>query len=130
MEADGVPRICTKEPGGAGIGIIPAFIAAPAIASGALVRLFSDWRLVDAYADRTVHAVPTPTMGGLAMYAGFIVAMGIYPQRRWTALEAGAHAFVLLVQDIPGYETLCELITRARRAARPCRRARRRRSCA
>jgi UDP-GlcNAc:undecaprenyl-phosphate GlcNAc-1-phosphate transferase len=27
--------------------------------------------------DRTVHAVPTPTMGGLAMYAGFIVAMGI-----------------------------------------------------
>jgi UDP-GlcNAc:undecaprenyl-phosphate GlcNAc-1-phosphate transferase len=27
--------------------------------------------------DRTVHAAPTPTMGGLAMYAGFIVAMGI-----------------------------------------------------
>jgi UDP-GlcNAc:undecaprenyl-phosphate GlcNAc-1-phosphate transferase len=27
--------------------------------------------------DRTVHAVPTPTMGGLAMYAGFIVAMVI-----------------------------------------------------
>ena len=27
--------------------------------------------------DRTVHAVPTPTMGGLAMYAGFLVGMGI-----------------------------------------------------
>ena len=27
--------------------------------------------------DRTVHAVPTPTLGGLAMYAGFLVGMGI-----------------------------------------------------
>jgi DNA-binding transcriptional LysR family regulator len=47
--------------GGAGIGILPDFIAAPAIASGALVRLFSDWRLTGAYADRTVHAVYPPT---------------------------------------------------------------------
>lgn len=27
--------------------------------------------------DRTVHASPTPTMGGIAMYAGFLVAMGL-----------------------------------------------------
>ena len=27
--------------------------------------------------DRTVHATPTPTMGGIAMYAGFLVAMGM-----------------------------------------------------
>ncbi|MDH5314347.1 MAG: undecaprenyl/decaprenyl-phosphate alpha-N-acetylglucosaminyl 1-phosphate transferase, partial [Actinomycetota bacterium] len=27
--------------------------------------------------DRTVHAVPTPTMGGLAMYAGFLVGMAL-----------------------------------------------------
>jgi UDP-GlcNAc:undecaprenyl-phosphate/decaprenyl-phosphate GlcNAc-1-phosphate transferase len=27
--------------------------------------------------DRSVHAVPTPTMGGLAMYAGFLVGMGV-----------------------------------------------------
>ncbi|HEY6567783.1 MAG TPA: MraY family glycosyltransferase [Actinomycetota bacterium] len=27
--------------------------------------------------DRTVHAVPTPTMGGLAMYAGFLAGMGL-----------------------------------------------------
>ena len=27
--------------------------------------------------DRTVHASPTPTMGGIAMYAGFLVAMAI-----------------------------------------------------
>jgi UDP-GlcNAc:undecaprenyl-phosphate GlcNAc-1-phosphate transferase len=27
--------------------------------------------------DRTVHAVPTPTMGGLAMYAGFLAGMAI-----------------------------------------------------
>jgi UDP-GlcNAc:undecaprenyl-phosphate/decaprenyl-phosphate GlcNAc-1-phosphate transferase len=27
--------------------------------------------------DRTVHAVPTPTMGGLAMYAGFLAGLGL-----------------------------------------------------
>ncbi len=27
--------------------------------------------------DRTVHAVPTPTMGGLAMYGGFLVGLGV-----------------------------------------------------
>ena len=27
--------------------------------------------------DRTVHAVATPTMGGLAMYAGFLAGMGV-----------------------------------------------------
>ena len=27
--------------------------------------------------DRSVHAVPTPTMGGLAMYAGFLAGMGV-----------------------------------------------------
>lgn len=27
--------------------------------------------------DRTVHAVPTPTMGGLAMYAGFLAGLGV-----------------------------------------------------
>lgn len=32
-----------------------------------------------------------------------IVALGIYPERKWTALEAGAHAFVL--KDA-GYEAL------------------------
>ena len=36
-----------------------------------------------------------------------IVAMGIYPQRTWTALEAGAHEFVL--KDA-GYEALREAI--------------------
>ena len=27
--------------------------------------------------DRSVHASPTPTMGGIAMYAGFLLAMGV-----------------------------------------------------
>ena len=47
--------------GGAGIGIIPDFIAIPALDSGTLVRLFPDWRLTGAYAARTVHAVYSPT---------------------------------------------------------------------
>jgi UDP-GlcNAc:undecaprenyl-phosphate GlcNAc-1-phosphate transferase len=31
---------------------------------------------IDQPSDRKLHVVPTPTMGGLAMWAGFIVAMG------------------------------------------------------
>lgn len=55
-----VARLAVVE-GGVGIGIIPDFIAMPAVASGTLVRLFDDWRLTGAYADRTVHAVYPPT---------------------------------------------------------------------
>ncbi|WP_373997118.1 LysR family transcriptional regulator [Duganella vulcania] len=47
--------------GGVGIGIVPDFIAAPGVASGALVRLFADWTLTGAYAERMVYAVYPPT---------------------------------------------------------------------
>ncbi|CAN7177327.1 LysR family transcriptional regulator [Pseudoduganella sp. LjRoot289] len=47
--------------GGVGIGIIPNFIAAPAVKSGTLVRLFPDWELIGGYTERTVHAVYPPT---------------------------------------------------------------------
>jgi UDP-GlcNAc:undecaprenyl-phosphate GlcNAc-1-phosphate transferase len=32
---------------------------------------------IDQPSDRKLHMVPTPTMGGLAMWAGFLVAMGV-----------------------------------------------------
>lgn len=32
---------------------------------------------IDQPSDRKLHVVPTPTMGGLAMWAGFLVAMGV-----------------------------------------------------
>lgn len=46
---------------GLGIGIVADFVAAPALASGAMVRLFPQWELVDAYAARVVYAVYAPT---------------------------------------------------------------------
>jgi hypothetical protein len=39
-----------------------------------------------------------------------VVALGIYPERRRAALDAGAHAFVL--KDA-GYDALCAAITGA-----------------
>lgn len=41
--------------------------------------------------DRTVHAVPTPTMGGLGMYAGFLVGLGIsFVLPFFSAMRAGS----------------------------------------
>jgi UDP-GlcNAc:undecaprenyl-phosphate GlcNAc-1-phosphate transferase len=39
-------------------------------------RLAVRYGAIDQPSDRKLHVVPTPTMGGLAMWAGFIVAMG------------------------------------------------------
>jgi DNA-binding transcriptional LysR family regulator len=47
--------------GGVGVGIVPDFIAADALAAGTLVRLFPEWRLGGGYTERTVHAVYPPT---------------------------------------------------------------------
>jgi len=48
------------------------FVATPIVRRGAVhVGAISEPN------DRTVHAVPTPTMGGIAMYAGFLVGMAI-----------------------------------------------------
>jgi UDP-GlcNAc:undecaprenyl-phosphate GlcNAc-1-phosphate transferase len=38
-------------------------------------RLALRWGAIDEPSERKVHSVPTPTMGGLAMWAGFLVAM-------------------------------------------------------
>jgi UDP-GlcNAc:undecaprenyl-phosphate GlcNAc-1-phosphate transferase len=41
--------------------------------------------------DRTVHAVPTPTMGGLGMYVGFLVGLGIsFVLPFFSAMRAGS----------------------------------------
>jgi UDP-GlcNAc:undecaprenyl-phosphate GlcNAc-1-phosphate transferase len=38
-------------------------------------RLALRWGAIDEPSERKVHSVPTPTMGGLAMWAGFLAAM-------------------------------------------------------
>jgi UDP-GlcNAc:undecaprenyl-phosphate GlcNAc-1-phosphate transferase len=40
-------------------------------------RLAIRFGAIDAPSDRKIHTVTTPTMGGLAMWAGFLVAMGV-----------------------------------------------------
>ena len=40
-------------------------------------RLAVRFGAIDQPSDRKLHVVPTPTMGGLAMWAGFLVAMGV-----------------------------------------------------
>jgi UDP-GlcNAc:undecaprenyl-phosphate GlcNAc-1-phosphate transferase len=43
-----------------------------------LVRRFAiRFGVIDAPSERKLHTVPTPTMGGLAMWAGFLVAIGV-----------------------------------------------------
>jgi UDP-GlcNAc:undecaprenyl-phosphate GlcNAc-1-phosphate transferase len=40
-------------------------------------RLAQRFGAIDEPSERKLHVVPTPTMGGLAMWAGFLVAMGV-----------------------------------------------------
>ena len=40
-------------------------------------RLAVRFGAIDVPSDRKLHTVPTPTMGGLAMWAGFLVAIGV-----------------------------------------------------
>lgn len=46
---------------GVGIGLLPDFSAAQALANGRVVRLLPDWRLLGPYAERKAYAVYLPT---------------------------------------------------------------------
>jgi UDP-GlcNAc:undecaprenyl-phosphate GlcNAc-1-phosphate transferase len=54
------------------VAALTTFVATPIVRRVA-VRIGG----IDQPSDRKVHPVPTPTMGGLAMYAGFLAALGI-----------------------------------------------------
>lgn len=51
---------------------LTTFLATPVVR-----RLVVRWGVVDEPSDRKVHPVAAPTMGGLAMFAGVLVAMGV-----------------------------------------------------
>jgi DNA-binding transcriptional LysR family regulator len=46
---------------GVGIGLLPDFTAAPAMQSGSVQRVLTDWSLRGAYIDRKVYAIYSPT---------------------------------------------------------------------
>lgn len=60
------------------------------------------WNLVDVPADRKVHVLPTPRLGGLALYAGFVGSLllnSIIPDWMVAILAAGSLLFIIGVVD-------------------------------
>ncbi len=60
------------------------------------------WNLVDRPADRKIHLVPTPRLGGLAVYAGFVGSIllnSIVPDWMVAILGAGSLLLVIGVLD-------------------------------
>ncbi|MBX3320838.1 MAG: undecaprenyl/decaprenyl-phosphate alpha-N-acetylglucosaminyl 1-phosphate transferase [Nitrospira sp.] len=65
------------------------------------------WDLVDIPADRKIHVVPTPRLGGIALYAGFIGSLllnSIVPDWMVAVLVAGSLLLIIGVLD-----DICEL---------------------
>lgn len=63
---------------------MPAYLIVLVVAAGVTFaltplvrRLAIRFRVIDHPSDRKVHPVATPTMGGLAMWGGFLAAMGV-----------------------------------------------------
>lgn len=60
------------------------------------------WNLVDVPADRKIHVVPTPRLGGIALYAGFIGSLllnSIVPDWMIAVLVAGSLLLIIGVLD-------------------------------
>jgi len=67
-----------------------------------MVRIGHRWNLVDVPADRKIHVLPTPRIGGLALYAGFVGSLllnSIVPDWMIAILVAGSLLLVIGVLD-------------------------------
>lgn len=67
-----------------------------------MVRISHRWNLVDAPADRKIHIIPTPRLGGLALYGGFIGSVllnSIVPDWMVAILVAGSLLLIIGVID-------------------------------
>lgn len=79
-----------------------------------MVRIGHRWNLVDVPADRKIHVQPTPRLGGLALYAGFIGSVllnSIVPDWMVAILVAGSLLLLIGVIDdireLPAWVKLC-----------------------
>lgn len=79
-----------------------------------MVRIGHRWNLVDVPADRKIHVQPTPRLGGLALYAGFIGSLllnSIVPDWMVAILAAGSLLLLIGVIDdireLPAWVKLC-----------------------
>jgi UDP-GlcNAc:undecaprenyl-phosphate GlcNAc-1-phosphate transferase len=67
-----------------------------------MVRIGHRWNLVDVPADRKIHVLPTPRIGGLALYAGFVGSLllnSIVPDWIIAILVAGSLLLLIGVLD-------------------------------
>ncbi|MGE0470126.1 MAG: hypothetical protein Nkreftii_001890 [Candidatus Nitrospira kreftii] len=67
-----------------------------------MVRIGHQWNLVDIPADRKIHVLPTPRIGGVALYAGFVGSLllnSIVPDWMIAILVAGSLLLVIGVLD-------------------------------
>ncbi len=67
-----------------------------------MVRIGHRWNLVDIPADRKIHVFPTPRLGGLAFYAGFLGSLllnSIIPDWMVAVLVAGSLLLIIGVID-------------------------------
>lgn len=69
-----------------------------------MIRMGHRWNLVDIPADRKIHVLPTPRLGGLALYAGFLGSLllnSIIPDWMVAILVAGSLLLIIgLIDDI------------------------------
>ncbi|BFU91543.1 MAG: undecaprenyl-phosphate alpha-N-acetylglucosaminyl 1-phosphate transferase [Nitrospira sp.] len=79
-----------------------------------MVRIGHRWNLVDTPADRKIHITPTPRLGGLALYGGFIGSVllnSIVPDWMVAVLVAGSLLLIIGVIDdireLPAWAKLC-----------------------
>ncbi|NGZ08745.1 MAG: undecaprenyl/decaprenyl-phosphate alpha-N-acetylglucosaminyl 1-phosphate transferase [Nitrospira sp. LK70] len=79
-----------------------------------MVRIGHRWNLVDIPADRKIHVLPTPRLGGLALYAGFLGSLllnSIIPDWMVAILVAGSLLLIIGVIDdireLPAWAKLC-----------------------
>ncbi len=67
-----------------------------------MIRIGHRWNLVDIPADRKIHVHPTPRLGGLALYAGFLGSLllnSIIPDWMVAILAAGSLLLIIGVID-------------------------------
>lgn len=67
-----------------------------------MIRIGHRWNLVDVPADRKIHVLPTPRIGGVALYAGFVGSLllnSIVPDWMVAILVAGSLLLVIGVLD-------------------------------
>ncbi|NJL15800.1 MAG: undecaprenyl/decaprenyl-phosphate alpha-N-acetylglucosaminyl 1-phosphate transferase [Nitrospira sp.] len=67
-----------------------------------MVRIGYQWNFVDIPADRKIHVLPTPRIGGVALYAGFVGSLllnSIVPDWMIAILVAGSLLLVIGVLD-------------------------------